>query len=90
MFDPLNKEDEQLKKAEADLKRPRPSTMVMQEMAKPRDTFVLIRGDWQNKGEKVTAGVPKSLPPLPPGVKNDRLGLAKWLTCAESPADGAA
>ncbi|HBI43305.1 MAG TPA: hypothetical protein DDY78_10680 [Planctomycetales bacterium] len=85
VFDPLNKEDEQLKKAEADLNAATPSTMVMQEMEKPRDTFLLIRGDWQNKGEKVTAGVPKSLPPLPPGVKNDRLGLAKWLVAPDHP-----
>jgi hypothetical protein len=85
VFDPLNKEEEQLKKAEADVNAAVPSTMVMQEMAKPRDTFLLIRGDWQNKGEKVTADVPKSLPPLPPGVKNDRLGLAKWLTAPNHP-----
>jgi hypothetical protein len=85
VFDPLNKEDELLKKAEADVDAAEPSTMVMQEMAKPRDTFLLIRGDWQNKGEKVTAGVPKSLPPLPLGVKNDRLGLAKWLVAPNHP-----
>jgi mono/diheme cytochrome c family protein len=85
VFDPLNKEDEQLKKSEAEINAAVPSTMVMQEMAKPRDTFLLIRGDWQNKGEKVTAGVPQSLPPLPPGVKNDRLGLAKWLVAPNHP-----
>jgi mono/diheme cytochrome c family protein len=84
-FDPLNKEEEQLKKAEADLAAATPSTMVMQEMEKPRDTFILVRGDWQRKGEKVTADVPKALPPLPPGVKSDRLGLAKWLVTPEHP-----
>ncbi len=85
IFEPLNQEDERLKKAEAEVNAAVPSTMVMQEMAKPRDTFLLIRGDWQNKGEKVEAGVPKSLPPLPPGVKNDRLGLARWLTASDHP-----
>jgi hypothetical protein len=85
VFDPLNKEEEQLKKAEADLAAATPSTMVMQEMAKPRDTFVLVRGDWQRKGEKVTADVPKALPPLPPGAKSDRLGLAEWLVMPEHP-----
>ncbi len=85
VFEPLNQEEEKLKKAEADLNAAVPTTMVMQEMAKPRDTFLLIRGDWQNKGEMVTAGVPKSMPPLPPGVKNDRLGLARWLVAPNHP-----
>jgi Protein of unknown function (DUF1553)/Protein of unknown function (DUF1549)/Planctomycete cytochrome C len=85
IFGPLNQEEEGLKKTEADLQAAAPSTMVMQEMPKPRDTFVLIRGDWQTHGEKVTAGVPKSLPPLPPGAKNDRLGLAKWLVQPDHP-----
>jgi hypothetical protein len=85
VFDPLNKEEEDLKKAEADLNAAVPSTMVMQEADKPRDAFVLVRGDWQRKGEKVTADVPKALPPLPPGVKHDRLALARWLTAPGHP-----
>ena len=32
--------------------------MVMGEMAKPRDTFVLARGDYRNQTEKVQPGVP--------------------------------
>jgi mono/diheme cytochrome c family protein len=56
-----------------------PSTMVMREMDKPRDTFVLVRGQYDKQGEKVTPGVPASLPPLPPGAPANRLGLARWL-----------
>jgi hypothetical protein len=55
------------------------SVMVMSEMEQPRDTFVLGRGDYRNKGEKVEPGVPAVLPPLPDGAAADRLGLAKWL-----------
>jgi hypothetical protein len=55
------------------------SVMVMEEMKSPRDTFVLGRGDYRNKGEKVDAGVPAVLPPLPDGAPANRLGLAKWL-----------
>ncbi len=62
-----------------------PSTMVMAEMEKPRDTFVLGRGDYTNKGEKVTPGVPAALPPLPAGAKADRLALAQWLVSPEHP-----
>src|SRR5262249_4714867 len=35
-----------------------PTTMVMEEMSPPRDTFVLIRGQYDKPGEKVTPGIP--------------------------------
>jgi hypothetical protein len=56
-----------------------PSTMVMQEMDKPRDTFILVRGSYDKPGEKVIAAVPGFLPPLPAGAPANRLGLAEWL-----------
>jgi hypothetical protein len=57
------------------------STMVMMELGKPRDTFVLARGDYRNKTEKVSPGVPAILPPLPVKFmqRPNRLTLAKWL-----------
>ena len=57
-----------------------PYTLVSEEMAKPRPAFVLIRGDFQNKGERVERGVPAFLPPMPDGAPTNRLGLARWLT----------
>jgi hypothetical protein len=62
-----------------------PTTMVMEEMPVPRDTFVLIRGQYDKHGDKVTAGVPACLPPLPAGVPNNRLGLARWLVDPANP-----
>src|SRR5207244_3534818 len=59
--------------------------MVMQEMPKPRDTFMLVRGQYDKKGEKVTAGMPASLPPVPPGAPANRLGLARWLVEPQQP-----
>ena len=59
--------------------------MVMQEMPTPRDTFVLIRGEYDKHGEKVTPGVPASLPPLPDGTSNNRLGFARWLVDPANP-----
>ena len=61
-----------------------PTTMVMQEMDKPRDTFILQRGQYDKPGEKVTAGTPEFLPPLPPGPVN-RLTMAKWLVDPSHP-----
>ena len=51
---------EQIAKLRAD--EPKfPSTMVMQELAKPRDTFIHLRGDFLRKGAKVEPGVPAVL-----------------------------
>ena len=62
-----------------------PRVMVMEEMAKPRDTFMLIRGDYTKLGEKVSLAVPASLPPLPKTAPPNRLGLAQWLISPEHP-----
>jgi hypothetical protein len=56
-----------------------PTTMVMREMDKPRETFVLVRGQYDKPGERVDATVPSSLPPLPRDARKDRLALARWL-----------
>jgi hypothetical protein len=63
-----------------------PTTMVMNEITdKPRDTFILARGDYRNQTEKVTPGVPSVLPPLPDGAPPNRLTLAKWLVDPANP-----
>lgn len=63
-----------------------PSTMVMEEMEKPRDTFVLVRGNFQHKGEKVTAAVPKVLfHGKPEDMPTNRLQLARWLVSTNHP-----
>jgi hypothetical protein len=61
------------------------TTMVMEEMAKPRDTFILLRGQYDQHGDKVSPDVPKSLPPMPQGAPHNRLGLAEWLVSPTHP-----
>lgn len=48
-------------------------------------TFVRIKGGFTNRGEKVQAGVPASLPPIPQGKPANRLGLAYWLVDENNP-----
>ncbi len=62
-----------------------PTVMVMVEMPEPRETFVLKRGEYDKRGERVTAGVPASLPPLPAGELRNRLGFARWLVSPAHP-----
>jgi hypothetical protein len=61
-----------------------PTTLIMEELDPPRETFVLVRGDFRTRGERVEPGTPAFLPPLPPGPTN-RLALARWLVSKENP-----
>ncbi len=61
-----------------------PTSLVMEEMDPPRETYVLVRGDFRTKGERVFPGTPSSLPPLPEGPVN-RLTLARWLVSTNHP-----
>jgi hypothetical protein len=62
-----------------------PASMIMAEMEKPRDTFILVRGAYDKKGEKVTAATPAVLPAMPDDLPRNRLGLAKWLVSPQNP-----
>ena len=63
------------------------TVMVMEELSQPRDTFVLMRGEYDKPDETqpVTADTPAFLGKLPAEVKKDRLALANWMTSAENP-----
>ncbi len=77
---------EQLQAEWLTLRREAPTVMVMQEMEKPRETHILLRGSYDAPGEVVEAGVPeKLLGAWPEGVPKNRLGLAKWLTKPDHP-----
>ena len=59
----------------------------MKELSEPRETFVHIRGNFLNKGDKVEAGVPAVLHPISvaDGETPGRLTLARWLVSPENP-----
>ncbi len=62
-----------------------PTTMVMKELPTPRKAYILNRGLYTERGEEVTASTPAALPPLPAGMKRDRLALAKWIFSPKNP-----
>jgi hypothetical protein len=62
-----------------------PNVMVMREMAQPREAFVLVRGEYDKPGAKVTAGLPAAFPTLPADAPANRMGLAKWLVDPSHP-----
>jgi mono/diheme cytochrome c family protein len=67
-----------------ELKDDYPMVMVMSD-AKPRDTHILERGNYEVPKAKVTIDVPGFLPPLPPEAPRNRLGIAQWLVAKEQP-----
>ncbi|MCC6510297.1 MAG: DUF1549 domain-containing protein [Pirellulaceae bacterium] len=75
---------EAAKKALKDFRDDLPTTMVMRE-AKPREAFVLLRGQYDAPGDKVERGLPSVLPPLPKEASLDRLGLARWIVDPSHP-----
>lgn len=81
LYDQLKDLRGQREKLEASI----PTTMVMAEMSKPRDTFILGRGQYDNLQDKVTPGVPSFLPPLPASAPPNRLTLAKWIVDPKNP-----
>jgi hypothetical protein len=65
-----------------------PGTMVFGDLPVPRDSYVMLRGQYDKKGEKVKPGTPAILPPLKlddPDRRANRLDLAKWIVSTENP-----
>ena len=59
--------------------------MTMVEMPTPRETFLLERGQYDQLGERVEPGTPKAIMEFSVQRRNDRLGLAEWLTDPVNP-----
>ncbi len=82
-----NKKRLQREIAALDAKWKPTNTPVLRELAgnKRRDTNILNRGSFLDKGEEVAPGVPGVLHSLPPQEQYDRLALARWLVDRENP-----
>lgn len=62
-----------------------PELMIMQELPEPKPAFVLTRGAYDARAEKVSADVPAAVLPLDPALPRNRLGLARWTTDPRNP-----
>ncbi|MDR6944330.1 DUF1553 domain-containing protein [Mucilaginibacter pocheonensis] len=59
--------------------------MVMQEMPKPKKTFLLKRGNYDMPGEQVYPNTPEAILPYPKNLPKNRWGLAQWVTNPQNP-----
>ena len=76
---------ESLEEKKSALEKSLPTAMVMQDLVEPRQTFVLMRGDYREAGEEVTGNTPKVFPAMEKNAPRNRLGLAEWLTRSDHP-----
>ena len=81
----LKKQIEGKEKAIKDNLKGLPKVMVMQDMDKPRKTYILNVGLYDKREKEVTAGTPASLPAFKESLPRNRLGLARWLVAPENP-----
>ncbi|WP_337040986.1 DUF1553 domain-containing protein [Emticicia sp. 17c] len=59
--------------------------MVMQEMPKPKKTYLLKRGNYDALGEQVFPETPEFILKFPDNLPKNRYGLAQWLTHPDNP-----
>jgi hypothetical protein len=69
-----------------------PGTFTFADMEKPRDAFVMLRGQYDKPGDQVEPGVPLEFPALRAetgefmtGRRANRLDLARWFLSEENP-----
>ncbi|MFZ4507598.1 MAG: PSD1 and planctomycete cytochrome C domain-containing protein [Fimbriimonas sp.] len=74
-----------LNRERSNLESSLPMTLIAREMAKPRPTFILKRGQYDQKGGRVDRMLPSILGRLPAKAPVNRLGLANWLTDPKNP-----
>ncbi|WDI41555.1 DUF1553 domain-containing protein [Bremerella sp. P1] len=83
----IAKEQGRLKRAIAEAENPVGNVMIMENLSKPRQTYLLMRGNYASpdKEKPISADVLSILGDMPEGAPNNRLGLAQWLTQPDHP-----
>lgn len=87
-FEPLQGELAKIDKEQKDYEASFPSTFIYRDLPKPRDSFVMMRGEYNKPGDKVMPGTPGILPPLTKAksdARANRLDLARWMVAKENP-----
>lgn len=65
-----------------------PGTFIFKDLPTPRESFVMLRGQYDKKGDPVEPAVPAVLPAIAkssPDARLNRLDLARWLVSPDNP-----
>lgn len=74
-----------LKHEENAIKARGTETHVMHERTNAPEAYILVRGEYTKRKDRVTPETPAALPPMAKDWPKNRLGLAKWLVAPENP-----
>jgi hypothetical protein len=74
-----------LEQKRVQLERQVPASLVSRELCDPRPAYVLRRGEYDQRGERVGRETPRFLPTLDEDAPRNRLGFARWLIGSEHP-----
>jgi mono/diheme cytochrome c family protein len=85
IFESLHRQLADIEQERTKLRQTLPATLVSRELPTPRQAFLLKRGEYDHKGDRVERMVPISLPPMRTELPRNRLGLAQWLISPEHP-----
>ncbi len=75
----------QLRNNKRNIEKSFPRVMIMQDVAKPRTTFMLEKGLYNQPGAKVSAALPQAIGIAAQDDALDRLELARWLVATDHP-----
>jgi mono/diheme cytochrome c family protein len=84
-FEPLHRQLAEVEKEREKLDKLLPATLVSKELPQPRPAYLLKRGEYDQRGDRVGRDTPAFLPPLPADAPRNRFGLAQWLLAPEHP-----
>jgi len=84
-FQELAAAKNRLAKEQADIRMRATVAHVMNERDKPAEAYLLNRGEYDQRRDKLNPGTPAALPPMPEGLPRNRLGFAQWLLGTEHP-----
>lgn len=74
-----------LEKEQSDIRARGTIAHVMQEKSEPAMAYLLSRGEYDKRGEQVSANTPAALPSMAADAPRNRLGLAQWLLQPDHP-----
>lgn len=85
VFDPLHAKLAKIEQERNRIDKQLPTTLICKELSQPKQSYILKRGEYDQRGEPVARNTPAFLPPMPAEFPKDRLGLARWLVTPEHP-----
>lgn len=81
----LHEQLSNLKTEESEIRSRSTFAHIMNEAETSPVAYVLLRGDYDKRGDEVSPATPQAFLPLPDELPKNRLGFAKWLFIPEHP-----